>query len=96
MTGVILCAGAETGVLISLQKMVSDLGVLLLTTVACFQLVLCLSPVSAVADEEDREPPDVLQRWYLRSPSVHTSSDALTRYLIDEGLLSTIYIIIES
>jgi len=72
--------------------MVNDLGVLLLlTTVACFQLVLCVSPVSALTDvdpDEDREPPGVLQRWYLANPSVHTPSAALTRYLIDEGLSS--------
>jgi len=69
--------------------MASDRRLMFLTTVACFQLFLCVSPASglgSVDSEEDRKPAGVLQRWYLTNPSVHTPAAALTRYLIDEGI----------
>jgi len=68
--------------------MVSDLGLVLLTTVACFQLSLGVDPVSALGtdDFEDRETSGVLQRWYLDKPSSRTSAAAVTRYLVDQGL----------
>jgi len=71
--------------------MLSDLGLLLLTTVACFQLSLSVDPFSALAyaNSEDRKPTDTLQRWYLAKPSDGTPASVLTRYLIDEGVSSS-------
>ena len=68
--------------------MVSELGLVLLTTVACFQLAVGVDPASALVtdDSEDRETSGVLQRWYLDKPSSRTSAAAVTRYLVDQGL----------
>jgi len=60
--------------------MVSDLRLVFLTTVACFQLVLAVEPAALTyADLKDGQPRDALLRSYVGSLS-------LPRYYSDEGV----------
>jgi len=67
--------------------MVSELRLVVLTTVACFQIALTVDPaVLTYPDLKDQQPSDALLRSYFSSRLIATPSHALPRYFSDEGV----------
>jgi len=64
--------------------MISDLGLVFLTAVACFQLALSADSVAITYDDlKDRQPSDALQRSYLANRLIEAPTAVLARYYND-------------